>query len=914
MWDNSNIFTFKHNNPHDNMLLNMNLKNDKLNWNNDIVNILTNKRLDFTEDILVYVGFGKRATTAYLENLKLLTYNETMVANVKQNYIYNKLQNKEYICIHIRGTDKIILNNETYENYVQKMIIKTYENIKNSTIKNILILTDDPKLRSLFIKKMNMNDYTILFNNNIKQTDGIHHIKKDKNNEYLKYQSNIDMLIDFYLMTNSKILISDNDSWFSKMANHIKQKNHKLINFETNINNNNKNIQVNNKIIQVNNKIINNIHKDIKIIIPKNHQEIFDWENKLDNLYNLIVILPNIDSDGKQNIWQYKISSNKVLKIDLKLPKIYNVEYYYYSIYKESSKLLKNYYKNKLTEINNYNVILMDNLKLSFAEFYEMKFIKYLGSNIIPHSSASNDTKTIYKIGQSIFENHINKLHNKYQNVKLRKIKPIQECQLNALLIDNRCNVNLETQLLNTIYFTEDDVGFQIMTTPENKINVENIIEKYNLENIVITVVNLDSKNISQFLFSEEFYQNVCLFKVFIYQLDSLLLKKLDKKYYKYDWIGAPWAEINLKQYNLHDKMIPVGNGGFNIRNISLCRKIADKFNYNIKEACEIFNSNDTYAEDIVYSYHLQTDNNIDANIPEANIAKCFSIEDPIDLNTEIIGFHNTYTYFQNYKSIELFENILDNHYNSINVYTIDNKNININKINVFYRISDKGRRDGKPDYITLENCLNNFYEHFKNETIIFIADNCEIETISMINNIVKDANIIETKLGNSQSFLFTLNTIINSNYHDDSIIYFVEDDYLHLENSVKVMKEGLEKADYVTLYDHSDKYGKNSVNPFVKDGGETTTVFKTDSRMWKLTNSTTMTFATKYKTLKEDYSTIIKYLNDKLPDDFYLFQDLINNKLRKLASPLPGLSTHGQNPWLAPLIEWDKVVKKDKY
>ena len=1693
MWNNTNIFTFKYSNPLDTMLLNFNDKDNKLLWNNDIVNILFDKRLDFSEDILVYVGFGKRAATLYLNNLKLITFNNHMIKCIKNNYIFNKLNNCEYICVHLRGTDKLVLNNETYDKYVQKMIEKFNNSIKNSHLKKLLILSDDPKLRDLFIEKIHKHDFEIFFNPKTQQSNGIHHIKKDKNNENIKYRLNIDMLIDFYLLTSSKILIIDNDSWFSKMANHIKNLGHKLVNIPKS------NYKTLTNKLETHEKT--HLCKKIKILIPKNHQEIFDWEKKMDNLYNLVVVLPNFNSKGNKNLWTYKITSKKILKVDLKLKKIYNEQYYYYTIYKELSKLLKNYYNKIDMKISNYNVILMDNSELGLLDFFEMKFIKFFGIKNYQYKIKNNiEKRTFYELGKNIFENHISRLHCKYQNIKLRKIKPISECKLNALLIDNRCNINLETQLLNTIHFTDDDVGFQIMTTPENKSNIEKVIEKYNLENIVLTVVNFNPENISQFLFSREFYENVNLYKVFIYQFDSLLLKTLDKKYYKYDWIGAPWQKINLNQYNLDKNIIPVGNGGFNIRNIYLCRKIAHKFNYNIENACKKLNYNYVLAEDIVYSYYLQSDCDIDANIPDINIAKYFSSEDPVDLNYEMIGFHNAYSYLQNNRSIELFDSILNIHYNSIEntnikkniqlsiqnskkrkliyscvffnreyikllelltislslygsidintdylvicspnfeedikklflkcnikvkiwkldlnsnfeaccsrlkifnyteinlydkilyldcdilvtdklnnildlkidnklyalkegttsieawgnslfknkidiaaftsgimlftnsyeirklfktinkhindhldknlsipccqdqpfivynaissnlynnelligkvinmpkyfngetishfpggggtgwginikykimhkylfnfksklstprlnlicktkiqppknstfplvgmcisynymdtlkfmlpinsrhfekiyiitqnddsqtveyckkfnnvevllynfknngkifdkfgalnmvqkivysnhpnswyliidsdiilpnnfidilenenlqedciygalrnnflkssellkeikpdhkflyndilafrtqtsdnppsimgcfqlykkqcyqnidfkdagfgdyifchknfdkfcnlenivylhlgeigknwkgkiynfiddvnikiediyfnceiksknnyynknrniiqykgndtmdifddvwtcsncfrndievffknkseykiseigshkgyttrflsyifkkVYAIDNSiewtncnknynkdrdnieyiNLNIYKnawniipdsdvvfidamhgynecksdiinslkqfpnlkyiifddygvwngvkkvvdeflsnqillfekfiglnnvpgpnnsvikniaegiickinpllntkfywgngliefksnrrmlafgdgryefignnivkcifggrihilkfdnnfnnylsirmddlaivkgnlmndvnyrksINVFYRISDKGRRDGKPNYITLENCLNNFLKHFKNENIIFIADNCEKVTINMINNLVQDAKIIQTKLGNSGSFLFTLDKILTINYHDNSIIYLIEDDYLHLENSANVLREGLNEADYVTLYDHPDKYGDNSVNPLVKNGGENTKVFKTKSSYWKLTNSTTMTFAVKFKTLKEDYSTIIKYLKNKIPQDYVMFRDLIINKSRKLASCIPGLSTHGQNPCLSPLVEWDKVVKKN--
>ena len=194
----------------------------------------------------------------------------------------------------------------------------------------------------------------------------------------------------------------------------------------------------------------------------------------------------------------------------------------------------------------------------------------------------------------------------------------------------------------------------------------------------------------------------------------------------------------------------------------------------------------------------------------------------------------------------------------------------------IYYRLSDKGRRDNKPNYINLKNCLNNFCKHFKKEDITIIADNIEDSTYNFLLTLFNKNQIIKTKLGNSKSFIFTMNLAIKYN-NNNTNIYFIEDDYLHKPNSNKVLLEGLKISDYVTLYDHPDKY-KNGSNPYVKGGGEFTKVYLTDSTHWKLTNSTTMTFACKVKTIKQDYITFVKYCQHKIPKDVELFNELIFN------------------------------------
>jgi len=226
--------------------------------------------------------------------------------------------------------------------------------------------------------------------------------------------------------------------------------------------------------------------------------------------------------------------------------------------------------------------------------------------------------------------------------------------------------------------------------------------------------------------------------------------------------------------------------------------------------------------------------------------------------------------------------------------------------LKIYYRLSDKGRRNGKPDYINYKNCLENFCKHFDKSTITMIADNCEEDTINYLKTILREDQIIQTSLGNSGAFCHALKLSIDE-CNENDIVYLVEDDYLHCENSQKILEEGFVHSDYVTLYDHPDKYMDGGwPNPHVWGGAEDTRVFLTETSHWKLTNSTTMTFAAKVKTLKEDYDTMLKYCTEKIPGDFQLFTELINDKKRKLVSSIPGKSTHGQLPWFAPLTRWE--------
>jgi hypothetical protein len=224
----------------------------------------------------------------------------------------------------------------------------------------------------------------------------------------------------------------------------------------------------------------------------------------------------------------------------------------------------------------------------------------------------------------------------------------------------------------------------------------------------------------------------------------------------------------------------------------------------------------------------------------------------------------------------------------------------------IIYRISDAGYNKIKPDYINNENCLKNFVYVFGNQNLEIIADNCSKETLQMITKYCHPNKINTVSVGHGAG-TFNLALDMALKYDDETIIYFVENDYLHKPGSDKILVEGLQIGyNYVALYDHPDKY-INGANPFVEDGGEVTRVMLSNSCHWKITNSTTMTFATQVKTLKEDESILREYTSGSYPRDFEMFLAL-REKQHGLITPIPGYATHGETAWLSPLTDWSKI------
>lgn len=227
----------------------------------------------------------------------------------------------------------------------------------------------------------------------------------------------------------------------------------------------------------------------------------------------------------------------------------------------------------------------------------------------------------------------------------------------------------------------------------------------------------------------------------------------------------------------------------------------------------------------------------------------------------------------------------------------------------IIYRISDTGYSKVKPAYINNEACLLNALDMFSTEEHdwLVIADNVSEATTKMLERYVLNIKYVSVGHG-AGTFNLALSEALS--YNDNEAVYFLENDYLHKPNSNKIIKEGLELgASFVSLYDHPDKYLPPSQggNPYCEGGAEDTRVYLTQSTHWKITNSTTMTFAATVETLRRTEETLRKYTQGSYPEDFKMFLDL-REQGELLVSSIPGYSTHGETSWLSPLTDWSLV------
>jgi len=207
----------------------------------------------------------------------------------------------------------------------------------------------------------------------------------------------------------------------------------------------------------------------------------------------------------------------------------------------------------------------------------------------------------------------------------------------------------------------------------------------------------------------------------------------------------------------------------------------------------------------------------------------------------------------------------------------------------VIYRYSDAGHVPSSSGWnITKEDCFNNFYSKFKDQKIVFICDNCTQASIDKFVNL-KNGKVYVTNYGAHVGFLKSIQFILD-NYPDEDSYYFAEDDYMYSSmDAYPLLLEGLTKADYCTLYDHPDKYPDYhyAPNPLLKENGERSLIYRTDSIHWKTTNSLCYTFAVKREVLLQDITVFNRHMYD-----FPAFTEL-HNSGRIIASCIPGQATH---------------------
>jgi len=225
-------------------------------------------------------------------------------------------------------------------------------------------------------------------------------------------------------------------------------------------------------------------------------------------------------------------------------------------------------------------------------------------------------------------------------------------------------------------------------------------------------------------------------------------------------------------------------------------------------------------------------------------------------------------------------------------------------KLHIFYRhynIKGKGN-ESRPHWFTYEKCYNNLISSLK-----WGSDNYKINIVydSIDYNWIKDSPYnklyeIEAK-EDMKSFWETIK-IANSDLSikEEDLIYFLENDYIHVNgwlNKVIELFSTYQGLDYVSLYDHNDKY----FHPMYDN--LTSKIFTSPSHHWRTTPSTCGSFIVTKERFNEDFDIL-----STMRGDHNKWLWLNEHRSRSVITPIPGLSTHCMNNLLSPTIKWEKI------
>lgn len=241
-------------------------------------------------------------------------------------------------------------------------------------------------------------------------------------------------------------------------------------------------------------------------------------------------------------------------------------------------------------------------------------------------------------------------------------------------------------------------------------------------------------------------------------------------------------------------------------------------------------------------------------------------------------------------------------------------------KINFIYRSAPGDAKSAaRPDYFDKRKCLKSFLSAFselpiaKRGDLIFLNDGEMSEEYKQVVNEFSSNEIQLGGVGNSKSLRAAHEVALSSNFEENDLVYFAEDDYLYKKEAFILLSnaaEDIPEADYFTLYDHPDRYTRtDDVNKGLSN------VFVSRDCHWRSVESTCQTYCVRLKSFRKDRN--IHYLGTSLKvprgrEMFRLVQGIGKYFWRfpkhKLIAPMPGLATHMETKFLSNLVDWQKI------
>ncbi|HVZ41189.1 MAG TPA: hypothetical protein VHI13_18055 [Candidatus Kapabacteria bacterium] len=235
----------------------------------------------------------------------------------------------------------------------------------------------------------------------------------------------------------------------------------------------------------------------------------------------------------------------------------------------------------------------------------------------------------------------------------------------------------------------------------------------------------------------------------------------------------------------------------------------------------------------------------------------------------------------------------------------------------VLYRATGGDNPKNRPSYYSKMLCLKSFLRAFARvqhtASIVFFNDGPMPENRLAIERAWGEV-VALAGIGNSPSYRVALSRALT--LPEDAIVYFAEDDYLYTEAALERMLlafEEIPRADYVTLFDHRDRYIRTDDS---RRGYSR--VFIGAGMHWRTVESTCMTFGARVSRLKRDAWIHRLGTAPRTPRDRHIWRLTLGEKWflfkfpkRTLIAPIPSLATHMDPEGLGPNVDWERVARE---
>lgn len=246
-----------------------------------------------------------------------------------------------------------------------------------------------------------------------------------------------------------------------------------------------------------------------------------------------------------------------------------------------------------------------------------------------------------------------------------------------------------------------------------------------------------------------------------------------------------------------------------------------------------------------------------------------------------------------------------------------------LRRLHIFFRhvhLKHNGRsRDPnklRPDWFSHERCFENLIESIERSpyadrvslTIAYDGSPNELASdfvsrVDLRSKKFEFSTLILNGGSNIKSWLSLLEHVQKSGIPDDDVLYFLENDYLHVDDWLDKVVELYDSklpVDYLSLYDATDFYDFETKPAYPVFRGFKTRLDVTSTHHWREAPSACGTFVVQKRVFLEDMDVWTSRLSD-----FYAFTYLRTLKRRAVVNPVPGLSTHCMTGCLAPTIDW---------